>query len=29
MSASTRTQHATKRYIYSWGDGRAEGDGSM
>jgi pyruvate,orthophosphate dikinase len=28
MSA-TRTQHATKRYIYSWGDGRAEGDGSM
>jgi pyruvate,orthophosphate dikinase len=29
MSASTRTQHAAKRYIYSWGDGRAEGDGSM
>ena len=29
MSAPTRTQHAAKRYIYSWGDGRAEGDGTM
>ena len=29
MSAPTRTQHATKRYIYSWGNGRAEGDGTM
>ena len=29
MSAPTRTQHATKRYIYSWGDGVAEGDGTM
>jgi pyruvate,orthophosphate dikinase len=25
----TRSQHAAKRYIYSWGDGRAEGDGTM
>ncbi|MBA2757183.1 MAG: pyruvate, phosphate dikinase, partial [Chloroflexi bacterium] len=23
------TQHAKKRYIYGWGDGRAEGDASM
>ena len=23
------TQHAKKRYIYAWGDGRAEGDASM
>ena len=29
MSASTRSQHAAKRYVYSWGDGRAEGDGTM
>ena len=29
MSAPTRTQHAAKRYIYSWGDGRAEGNGTM
>ncbi len=29
MSASTRTQHAAKRYVYSWGDGSAEGNGTM
>ena len=26
---STRAHAAAKRYIYAWGDGRAEGDGSM
>jgi pyruvate,orthophosphate dikinase len=26
---TTRAHAAAKRYIYAWGDGRAEGDGSM
>jgi len=28
-TSSARTHRAAKRYIYAWGDGRAEGDGSM
>ncbi len=27
--ADARTHHAAKRYIYAWGGGRAEGDGTM
>ena len=26
---TTRAHAAAKRYIYAWGDGRAEGNGSM
>ena len=29
VAPSTRAHAAAKRYIYAWGDGRAEGDGSM
>jgi pyruvate,orthophosphate dikinase len=29
MSDAVRTHHAATRYIYAWGGGRAEGDGSM
>jgi pyruvate,orthophosphate dikinase len=29
MVDAVRTHHAAKRYIYAWGGGRAEGDGSM
>ncbi len=29
MSASTRPQFASKRYVYTFGDGVAEGDGTM
>jgi pyruvate, orthophosphate dikinase len=28
-AAPTRPHRAAKRYIYAWGDGRAEGDGTM
>ena len=27
--SATRAHHAAKRYIYAWGDGRAEGNGGM
>jgi pyruvate,orthophosphate dikinase len=29
VAPSTRAHAAAKRYIFAWGDGRAEGDGSM
>ena len=29
MTVSTRAHKAAKRYIYAWGGGRAEGNGSM